>query len=178
MTNTTKTSKFLSYILRHRPDAIGLTLSKEGWASIDELIAKAKSEITLNREMIEHAVTTNEKQRFILSEDGQYIRANQGHSIKVDLGLQATDPPDTLFHGTVEKFIPPIREQGLLKGTRQHVHLSKDRETAVIVAKRRGKPVILKIMANQMHLNGHDFYLSENGVWLTDHVPVNYIDFA
>lgn len=169
-----KISKFLSYVLRHKPEAIGLTLDSEGWAEISDIIAKADMPIT--QAQIEDAVATSDKQRFALSEDKQRIRANQGHSIKVDLGLKPVAPPAQLFHGTATRFVGPIMAAGLLKQTRQHVHLSTDLETASKVGVRHGKLAIFEVRALEMHENGHRFYLSQNGVWLVEHVPAGFLD--
>jgi putative RNA 2'-phosphotransferase len=173
MPNTRKISKFLSFVLRHKPDAIGLTLDDEGWADVAELIAKAT--VPFDLADLEHVVAENDKKRFAFSPDHSRIRASQGHSLAIDLGLEAVVPPETLFHGTVDKFLVSIREQGLKPQSRQHVHLSKDVETARIVGARRGKPVILTVGAGDMHLKGHKFYLSANGVWLTDKVPAEFL---
>ncbi|MEO1524159.1 MAG: RNA 2'-phosphotransferase [Planctomycetota bacterium] len=171
------TSKFLSLILRHQPETIGVTLDPEGWLDIDTLIRQAnKHGRELSKELIQVVVAENDKQRFALSSDGLRLRANQGHSIRsIDLDLQAVAPPEILFHGTIEKFLTSIRSRGLLKQNRNHVHLSADRDTAIKVGSRRGKPVILEVRATEMHRDGHDFYRSENGVWLTDHVPPSYL---
>ncbi|SIO96657.1 RNA 2'-phosphotransferase [Vibrio spartinae] len=171
-------SKFLSLVLRHKPETIGLTLDPHGWANIDELIHKASTsnEIeNIDRDLIQEVVDTNDKKRFIMSEDGQHIRANQGHSIRVDLQLQPSVPPEFLYHGTATRFLDSIIEQGLKPQQRQHVHLSADTETAVSVGKRYGKPVILKIKARLMYEQGYEFYLSENGVWLTSYVLPEFI---
>lgn len=173
-----KTSKFLSFVLRHKPDAINLVLDDNGWANIEELISKANDsgEISgLNRELLQEVVDTSDKKRFIISEDGQSIRANQGHSIKVDLQLKEVTPPEFLFHGTATRFLDSIKQEGLKPQQRQHVHLSTDIETATAVGQRYGKPVILKIKALLMHEQGFKFYLSENGVWLTEYIPTNYL---
>jgi len=170
--NIKKVSKFLSLLLRHKPETIGLKLDKNGWADIDELIEKSKK-IKLTRALIDEVVADNDKQRFII--EGDKIRANQGHSIKVDMEFKAVTPPDTLFHGTATRFLESIMETGLSKQKRQHVHLSKNIETATAVGKRHGKVVILEVDAKNMSEEGYEFYLSENGVWLTDNVPVNYL---
>lgn len=170
-------SKFLSFILRHNPQTIGLHLDEEGWADVDELLAKAASQHLITRELLDEVVTTNDKRRFTFNEDGTRIRASQGHSISVDLNLEKMDPPEYLYHGTVSKFIDAIKAEGLKKMDRQHVHLSRDKETATQVGSRRGIPHVLTISSGQMHQAGFAFYLSENLVWLTDHVPEQYIDF-
>jgi len=170
-----KTSKFLSYVLRHKPSEIGLYLDRHGWASVDELInAAMKHGTKLDHELIKEVVTTNDKKRFALSGDGKKIRANQGHSIKVDLGLEATAPPQFLFHGTATRFMKTINRQGLKPSGRHHIHLSTDYRTAVDVGMRHGIPVVLRIEAKKMYSDGAKFYLSENGVWLTDKVEPKY----
>jgi putative RNA 2'-phosphotransferase len=170
-------SKLLSLVLRHEPEYIGLELDGNGWAVVAELMAKAaKKGYTFSREELEEVVVTNDKQRFAFDEDGLKIRANQGHSIEVDLEMIAQTPPTVLYHGTVERFLVAIRSEGLKKMSRQHVHLSKDRETAIKVGSRRGKPLILTVRAGDMAMDGFVFFLSENGVWLTDAVPAKYID--
>lgn len=169
-------SKFLSYILRHRPDQIGLTLDAHGWADIQELIARAGRHGTaLNIPLIHEVVETSDKRRFILSDDGERIRANQGHSIPVDLGLTATMPPPILYHGTASRFVESICRSGLLPRTRHHVHLSATVETAMNVGARHGKPVLLVVDAAGMAKAGHDFFVSANGVWLADAVPPQFI---
>ena len=176
-TQVVATSKFLSLILRHQPEKIGLSLDANGWADIEELLrlsaAKGKP---LTRALLEEVVLTNDKQRFVLSEDGAKIRANQGHSVSVELGLVPVVPPPVLFHGTATRFLESIRQQGLLKGSRQHVHLSPDEVTAMKVGQRHGKPVVLKIAAGKMQRDGHKFFCSANGVWLTDHVPAAFFE--
>jgi putative RNA 2'-phosphotransferase len=169
------TSKFLSLVLRHQPESIGLTLDQAGWAEIDELIRLASPHRPLTRDLIERAVAENNKRRFAISDDGQRIRANQGHSIEVDLGLVAITPPERLYHGTATRFVDAIRREGLRKRNRQHVHLSADPETATAVGARHGKPVVLIVQAAEMAAAGHAFFRSENGVWLTDAVPATFI---
>lgn len=170
-------SKFLSLILRHSPETIQITLDENGWADTEELITKcSKRGKSFTFEDLKEIVSTNDKQRFAFNEDQSKIRANQGHSIEVDLALNMAEPPEFLFHGTVSKFLDAIRNEGLQKMSRQHVHLSKDKATAEKVGSRRGIPVILTIRSGQMHRDGIVFYLSENGVWLTDEVPMKYID--
>lgn len=172
----TSISKFLSLVLRHKPETIGLTISPQGWVNIDELLSAASMrEKLINRELLDDVVFTNDKQRFAYSPDGRFIRANQGHSIQVDLELEPCSPPNVLYHGTSSKSIERIREKGLLKMTRNHVHLSTDEETAHRVGVRKGKPVILLIDSKLMADDGLSFYVSNNGVWLTDNVPTKYI---
>ncbi len=173
-----KTSKFLSLVLRHKPEEIGLTLDENGWAAIDELIRLANERGSrLTRSLLEQVVAENDKQRFAISEDGLRIRANQSHSVSIDLALAPTDPPDLLYHGTASRFLESIRATGLHSASRQHVHLSRDAETATKVGQRHGKPAVLVVRARAMAAAGHLFYLSENGVWLTERVPVQFIDF-
>lgn len=173
-----RTSKFLSLVLRHQPDVIGLQLDENGWADIETLIAAVQqSGRPIDRQQLMLLVEQNDKQRFAISEDGTRIRASQGHSIEVELGLEPTQPPEVLFHGTVAKFLTSISKSGLRPGGRQHVHLSVDRATASIVGSRRGDPVILVVDALRMCHEGFKFYLSENNVWLTDEVPPQFIGF-
>lgn len=174
----TRTSKFLSLVLRHEPQKIGLKLDPNGWVNVDELLSSCRHHgVLLDRADLEEIVATNDKKRFSFSDDGLRIRANQGHSIAVELGYSATPPPSQLYHGTATRFLDSIRSKGLTKGARHHVHLSKDAETAHKVGQRHGKPVVLAISSEAMHRAGHTFYLSDNGVWLTDHVPAEFIEF-
>lgn len=174
--NIVKISKFLSLVLRHEPEKIGLSLDAAGWVAVDELLAACRSHGTaISREQLNEVVASNDKKRFSFSEDGCLIRANQGHSIEVELGYEPATPPVTLFHGTAERFLASIKEQGLLKGSRHHVHLSADIETATKVGQRHGKPVVLHVDAAKMQQDGFIFYFSTNGVWLTEHVPVSYL---
>ncbi|WP_017327953.1 RNA 2'-phosphotransferase [Synechococcus sp. PCC 7336] len=171
-------SKFLSLILRHKPETIGLELDNSGWANVSELLAKAEEhnrQISM-KELIT-VVAENDKQRFIFNSDRSKIRANQGHSLSIELDLKPVKPPEILYHGTATRFIDSIRTQGLIKGRRQHVHLSSDIETARKVGDRHGKPVILAVLTDKMHDGNHQFFLSDNKVWLTDYVPVEYILF-
>jgi len=173
-----KTSRFLSFILRHKPDVINLNLDENGWADIDELIKKANTsdEVTsLDRALIQEVVDTRDKKRFIISDDRQSIRASQGHSIDVDLQLKPVTPPEFLYHGTETRFLDSILKEGLKPQQRQHVHLSTDIETATAVGQRYGKPVILTIKALLMHEQGFTFYRADNGVWLIIYIPRNYI---
>lgn len=171
-------SKFLSLVLRHAPEKIQLQLDENGWANVDELITLCnKHNKKLDFVLLVEVVETNDKKRFAFNEDNTKIRANQGHSIEIDLNLKESIPVDYLYHGTVEKFIEAIKKEGLQKMSRQQVHLSKDIEIAIKVGSRRGKPIILKVNAPKMAENGFKFYLSENNVWLTDNVPAEYIEF-
>lgn len=174
-----QTSKFLSYVLRHRPGAIGLSVDPAGWVEVDALMTAARSErgMSLDRDLLERVVHQSDKQRFEWSADGEHIRATYGHSIDVELGLEATVPPDTLYHGTARRAVPSIRRDGLLKKGRQHVHLSGAPEPAREVGARHGTPVVLPVEAEAMHAAGHRFYVSGKDVWLTEHVPVSFIQF-
>ena len=173
----TETSKFLSYLLRHQPEAIGLQLDDQGWADIAELIQlSAKAGRVFDRELLQQVVDTNDKKRFSISEDGMRIRAAQGHSnAQVSISYQPVTPPDILYHGTATRFVESIKQQGLIPGNRHHVHLSEQLSTARDVGSRYGKPHILLVNSKQMALNGFSFYLSDNNVWLTEHVPVTYL---
>lgn len=172
----TTASKFLSFVLRHEPQAIGLTLDSEGWADIDELVACAvKHDHFMNRDLLQIVVTTNDKKRF--SVDGNRIRAAQGHSTSaVAIQHIPKQPPDKLYHGTATRFMPSIKTAGLTKQQRQHVHLSEDKVTAIAVGKRYGKVVVLQVDALSMYQNGYEFYRADNGVWLTDNVPPQYFE--
>ena len=171
-------SKFLSLILRHKPEKLGVTLDANGWGSVPDIIQKMNERgMNVDLDRILAVVENNDKQRFRLSDDRQRIRANQGHSIPIDLELAPPAPPEFLFHGTAVKNLSSIREQGLLPGSRQHVHLSWDEETAMKVGRRHGKPVVLTVRTGEMHRDGHVFLLSENKVWLTGLVPAAYIDY-
>ncbi|MDO4408985.1 MAG: RNA 2'-phosphotransferase [Eubacteriales bacterium] len=169
--------KFISKILRHEPGLIGIRVDEHGWADVEELIAgiQAAGHPEFDMAALEEIVETNNKQRYSFSSDKRLIRANQGHSIPVDVELPATSPPDTLWHGTADRFVPSIMEKGILRMSRLYVHLSPDEETARIVGRRHGRPVILRVDAGQMEADGYVFYLSANGVWLTTEVPVKYI---
>jgi len=171
-------SKFLSLVLRHQPEKIGLRLSQSGWASVEELIEASRQRgIEFTLEELQNVVASNDKKRFSLSVDGLLIRANQGHSIEVELGYAPSAPPDVLYHGTAERFLTSIKQQGLIKGRRHHVHLSADVDTATKVGRRHGKPVVLKVEAGKMRQDGFVFYLSANKVWLTERVPIQYLVF-
>lgn len=167
-----KVSKYLSFLLRHQPESIGLVLDEQGWASVEDLLNLTD----IDRPLLEEVVFTNDKQRFAFSSDGLKIRANQGHSLEgVELELAALEPPDRLYHGTVERFLESILEQGLRKMDRHHVHLSATIDTAKNVGSRRGKPVVLIVDAQLMAAKGRQFFLSANGVWLVDSVPAEYL---
>ena len=173
-----KLSKFLSLVLRHRPQRIGITLDGAGWANVEELIVAAnKAGVALTKEKLEFIIEHDKKKRYAFFLDGKFICANQGHSIDVDLGLKAMIPPEILYHGTAEHFLFGIRQKGLQRKRRQYVHLSSDEETAITAGQRHGEPVVLLIQAKEMHADGYKFYLSENGVWLTEEVPVSYLIF-
>lgn len=171
----TDTSRYISLLLRHKPQVAGLTLDPHGWAEVDALIAAVNKTHPLTREMLEEIVRADEKGRYSFSEDGTRIRANQGHSVPVDVWLAKKTPPALLYHGTAEKYTSAIETQGLLPRTRLYVHLSPDRETAVKVGKRHGTPVVYSVDAAKMTTDGYDFYVSENGVWLTKAVPPRYL---
>jgi putative RNA 2'-phosphotransferase len=169
-------SKFLSLVLRHKPEAIGLALDAQGWAALDELLMKSNAAGTLlSRNDVLRVIQTSEKKRFTLSDDGQRIRAAQGHSVAVDLGLVPREPPAVLYHGTATRFLDRILAEGLKPQGRQQVHLSADQETARRVGQRHGKPVVLQIDARRMQQAGFEFFLAENGVWLTSRVPQGFI---
>ena len=168
-----KASHFLSKVLRHDPAAANVTLDAQGWADIDALIVGSGGRVT--REALDAAVAENDKQRFAISEDGKRIRARQGHTVPVELGLKAEVPPEVLYHGTYPDAVKAILREGLQRMKRHHVHMAKDSDTANAVGRRKGAPVLLQIEANAMHAAGHKFYQSENGVWLTEHVPPEYL---
>lgn len=174
----TDISRFISLILRHKPETIGICLDEHGWASVSELIAGIAATRPFNMEMLEEIVRTDNKQRYSFNEDKTLIRANQGHSIPVDVELEQKLPPDILWHGTGEKYVTSIEKQGLLPKSRLYVHLSGDYDTAVNVGCRHGKPVVYEVNTRQMQADGYVFYQSVNGVWLTKHVPVEYLEAA
>lgn len=172
-----KTSRFLSLILRHRPELVDLEMDKNGWVSVEELLTKTATKgHPLTFEELKHLVLTNKKQRFAFDEDFQKIRANQGHSIEVELGYDKQSPPSFLYHGTAEKNLSSILKQGIQKRNRHHVHLSADKATAYKVGIRHGRPIILKINTKLMSEAGIAFYISSNGVWLTDFVAPAFIE--
>lgn len=174
-----KESKFLSLILRHKPEEIGLRLDPQGWADIDELLAKMKKAgRRVSRQELSEIVLNNDKKRFTLSEDGTRIRAAQGHSIEVDLNLQTKEPPAELYHGTATSNLDAIFADGLKPGRRQQVHLSLDVDTAKRVGERHGKPTVLRVSSGEMFRSGYQFFQADNGVWLTDFVPAQYLGFG
>ena len=171
MTDVVRVSKRLSYVLRHHPESAGLTLDEHGWVAVDDLLAALR----LTRAELDDVIARNDKQRFALDGTGTRIRASQGHSVAVDLGYEPAVPPDELFHGTVERFLPAIRAEGLRPGDRHAVHLSPDAGTARTVGARRGRPVVLRVDAAGMSRDGARFTRSANGVWLVDAVPPRYL---
>lgn len=170
-----KISKYMSMILRHRPETIGITLDEHGWADVDELIEGIAAKKKFNREILEEIVRTDKKQRYSFNEDKTRIRANQGHSIPVDLDLEPSEPPEILWHGTAEKYVASIDRTGLRPGNRMYVHLSADEQTAEQVGRRHGRPVIYQVKSGEMYWKGFRFYRSVNGVWLTVMVPAEYL---
>lgn len=177
--NLKQISKFMSLVLRHKPETIGLHLDEQGWAAIDELIEKMNEKgAGVDKAIIRLIVDTNDKKRFAFNEDQSRIRASQGHSIDVDLGLVPVTPPDILYHGTAVRFLEAILQDGLLKQNRQHVHLTALKETAITVGGRHGKPVVLEVNAAEMAKAGFEFYLSANNVWLVEIVLPEYISVS
>lgn len=170
-----KLSKSLSYWLRHKPEDIGIELTEDGWTNIYDLIEKAKDKVEFTFDELKYVVENNDKQRFSINEDEMLIRANQGHSIKVDLKLEEVIPPQILYHGAPVGVVDLIMKEGLSKMNRHHVHLSSDEETAAMVGSRRGKFEILQIEAMRLRADGHKIYMSANGVYLVDEVPPEYI---
>ncbi len=179
--DTDRISRFMSYILRHHPEAAGISLDEHGWADVDRLISEIQKRPDIlhdrpfDKSDLDIIVATNNKKRYEYSEDGKKIRARQGHSIPVDVELKTANPPDTLYHGTAEKSLPAIQGQGLKRMQRNHVHLSLDYERALEVGRRHGKPVVFAIDAAGMAKDGYIFYLSNNGIWLTETVPPKYL---
>lgn len=173
------TSKLLSYVLRHRPDSIGLALDAHGWAAVDDLLALlAAAGHRVDLTLLERVVADNDKRRFAFSDDGTRIRASQGHSVKVDLALAEAEPPPVLYHGTASRFLKSILAQGLRPAGRHHVHLSVDVATARRVGARHGFPAILRVDTRRMRADGIKFYVSDNGVWLTEAVLPRYLEVA
>lgn len=172
----THISKFLSLVLRHQPEKIGIKLDQNGWTDVKELIVKANDNgINFDRDTLNHIVATNAKKRFAFNETHDKIRASQGHSIEIELGYESQKPPEILYHGTSEKSVQSIIDKGLEKQSRQHVHLSSDIETAIKVGQRHGKPFVFKVLAEQMYTDNFQFFISDNGVWLTENVPAKYL---
>lgn len=177
--NLIKYSKYLSYLLRHRPEAANLSMDKQGWVSVVEIMhAMQQKDARFTYQTLEEVVRTNNKKRFAFNDDKTKIRAHQGHSINIDLALPECCPPDVLFHGTATHFLASIKKQGLKPQKRDHVHLSPDKETAYNVGIRHGQAVILLVDSQAMYVAGHKFYHTENNVWLTAHVPPEYIQEA
>lgn len=173
---TIRISKFLSLVLRHQPATIGIELDQNGWAEIDELLEKSNNHgIQLTREQLNHIVETNIKKRFSFNSTFDKMRASQGHSVEIELGYTSQKPPALLFHGTGEKSVSSILKTGILRQNRQHVHLCADIETAFAVGKRHGRPLVFSVLAQDMYIDKYAFYISDNGVWLTDHVPSKYL---
>ncbi len=173
-----RTSKFLSLVLRHEPERVGLKLDGAGWVSVTELLGAVNGHgVALTLEQLKHIVATSDKKRFSFNADGTRIRASQGHSVEVDLQYTPQVPPELLYHGTATRFLDSIRNKGLMKMERHHVHLSAETVVTVQVGARHGKPALLVIRAGEMHRTGHVFYRSANGVWLVEHVPVQFIEF-
>jgi len=171
-------SKFLSLILRHKPEALGIILETDGWANVKEILDKMQQQgKQVNLRLLKQVVAEDNKQRYSFNDDRTKIRANQGHSVAVDLGFSPQTPPEYLYHGTAIRFVASIQKTGLESRSRQHVHLSDNISTAQNVGQRHGKPVILKIRAGELHEQGQSFFLSENGVWLTDRVEFGFIEF-
>lgn len=172
----TEVSRYISLILRHKPEVVGLKLDEHGWVNVDQLIEGVSRKYMINRSILEEIVETDNKQRYSFNTDKTKIRANQGHSVNVDVELEEHQPPEILWHGTDKKFVDAINEQGLIPKSRLYVHLSKDPETARQVGARHGESVLYKVSAGQMFRDGYKFYLSKNGVWLTKEVPVKYLE--
>ncbi|RGY98059.1 RNA 2'-phosphotransferase [Clostridium sp. AM58-1XD] len=172
-----KLSVFISLVLRHKPETAGIQLDEHGWANVEELITGINSTgRNIDMKKLEDIVATDEKGRYSLNEDKTLIRANQGHSIPVDVELREKEPPEFLYHGTADRFLEDIQTEGLKPMSRLYVHLSKDKKTAIKVGKRHGKPIILQVHSGEMFRDGNKFYLSENGVWLTEFVPARYLN--
>lgn len=177
MGTSDKLSVFISLILRHKPEAAGISLDEHGWANVDELMEGINNTgRQINMDILEEIVRTDSKQRYSFNSNKTLIRANQGHSIPVDVELEERQPPQYLYHGTAERFLAAIMTEGLKPMSRLYVHLSKEEETAVKVGKRHGSPVVLKVRAEEMYHDGNKFYLSQNGVWLTKYVDKKYME--
>ncbi len=170
------TSKFISLILRHKPEVIGISLDEGGWANVDELIAGVARTRRFDMEMLEEIVRSDDKMRYSFNSDKTKIRANQGHSVQVDVELTERTPPPLLYHGTGEKYVPSIEKAGLIPKTRLYVHLSREYDTALKVGARHGKPAVYKVDTDKMSNDGYSFFVSANGVWLTKSVPAEYLE--
>lgn len=173
--NRTASGRLIALILRHKPEMIGIKLDEHGWADVDKLLEGVNRNHSLTREQLEEIVRTDNKQRFSFNEDKTKIRANQGHSISVDVELQEAEPPEFLYHGTGEKSVASIMKTGLLPGNRLYVHLSSDIDTAIKVGSRHGKPFVFTVSSGQMYRDGYKFFRSVNGVWLTKRVEAKYL---
>ena len=173
--NYKEISKYISLILRHKPEVIGISLDEHGWANVDELIAGVSKTHPIDMAVLEQIVSEDEKQRYSFNEDKTLIRANQGHSIPVDVELDEKEPPEILYHGTGEKYVDSIDKEGLIPKSRLYVHLSSNEETAYKVGQRHGKPVIYIVKSGEMYRDGYKFFCSVNNVWLTKKVPVQYL---
>ena len=171
----TKISKFISLILRHKPEIIGITLDEHGWADVRQLIAGISPKFPIDMQTLEKVVATDEKQRYAFNEDKTKIRANQGHSIPVDVELEEMEPPEILWHGTGERYVESIKSSGILPQSRLYVHLSADEQTALRVGMRHGTPFVFEVNAGQMHRDGYRFFVSKNGVWLAEAIPPQYL---
>jgi putative RNA 2'-phosphotransferase len=172
----TKVSRYISLILRHKPETIGISLDEHGWANVKELIKGVSKKYPITVDILNEIVETDDKQRYSFNEDHTLIRANQGHSIQVDVELEEVEPPEYLYHGTGTKYVDSIWKEGLISKSRLYVHLSEDEETATDVGKRHGKPVIFRVLSGNMYRLGYKFYRSKNGVWLVDKVPVRFLE--
>lgn len=170
-----KESRLLALVLRHKPEEAGIALDEHGWASVDELVKGIAALRPFTLEMLEEIVATDSKGRYSFNEDHSLVRANQGHSVDVDVELVPEDPPEVLYHGTAQRFLSSIMEQGLLPKGRLYVHLSSDIDTACRVGSRHGSPAVLRVDAGEMYEEGFEFFLSKNGVWMTKHVPAKYL---
>lgn len=173
--NITEVSKYLSLILRHKPEVIGISLDEHGWANVDELLAGVSADYPINMELLEEIVRSDNKQRYSFNDDKTLIRANQGHSIPVDVELEKKEPPENLWHGTGQKYVESIDAHGLIPKSRLYVHLSADYNTALNVGKRHGIPVVYKVDSKKMVADGYEFFQSVNGVWLSKRVPIKYL---
>jgi putative RNA 2'-phosphotransferase len=169
-------SKFFSRVLRHQPERIGIELDRGGWVAVSDLLAACRAhDFPVTREELWAVVRENDKKRFALNEDGTRIRASQGHTVEIELGYAPLAPPAVLYHGTAAHLLDSIKARGLVKGGRHHVHLSADAATAAKVGARHGKPQVIEVESARMHADGYEFYRSDNGVWLTEHVPAKYL---